>query len=305
MSMHPNRLTMGNSEEATRVLPRRLPVAPIRPPLTPPLVMTGWPGPGYPPPPQRPRGSGQRIWIVIGCIAAAATVVLCVGIGVNLAAVSGPDATPHLSAPSSPSPTSIPPTETAPAPTVPLGDLPGLLLDAGTVNDIEGATDIRPVADFRPGSPWGELSTDRTECMGIAHPALIDALRGTGYVGVQTQALRDDHHIIAQAVIDYPSAAAAASFAATQAENWTKCDGKTMTLTTPADGSITFAVGTVANHDGMLTVLFTQEGAEGWACQRALTTRNNIVIDTRSCGMARTDQATTEATRIADHVSAR
>ncbi|BBZ37184.1 sensor domain-containing protein [Mycobacterium conspicuum] len=299
MTIHPNPLSRGNADETTQVLPRRAAAPAMRPPMPPPPAMPGWPGPVYPPLRPQSRGGGARTWALIGTAAVIAAIIVCVGIGVSLTGASRPDATPARS-----SATPVRPAQTAPAPTVPLSDLPGLLLDAGTVNDIEGATDIRLVPDLRPGSPWGELSTDRTECVGIAHPALLDALRGTGYVGVQTQSLRDDHHIVAQGVINYPSAAAAGAFAATQAENWTKCNGKMITLTTPADGSSTFMVGTVANHDGMLTVLFTQEGGDGWGCQRALTTRNNVVIDTRSCGLARTDQATTEAARIADRVSA-
>jgi hypothetical protein len=234
--------------------------------------------------------------------AAVVAVTVCAGL---IAAESGSDTTPVRPAgsppPNFPSPL-VEPSQAPPAPTVPLDALPGLLLDPATVNNIEGAADIRLIPDPNEDSAFAELSTDRPECEGIQHPALTEALHGTGYLTAQTQALRGEHHLVAQAVIDYPNAAAATKFAAQQAENWTKCNGKPITLTSPAEGSINFAVGTVTNSNGMLTVLFTQEGARGWACQRALTTRNNIVIDTRSCGFHRTDQAITAAAKIADRV---
>jgi serine/threonine kinase PknH len=293
-----------NSGDVTQVLARRIPPAATYPPAPalPPPGMEGWPRAAYPPP-ARPRGTRARTWAWIGgATAAVVAAIVCAG----LIATETRSATTPAYPPASPPPhvptAVIEPTEAPPAPTVPLDALSGLLLDVGTVNTIEHATDIRLLSD-PSDSAFVELSSDRPECEGIQHPAMTEALRASGYLGAQTQSLRDDNHIVAQAVIDYPSAAAATTFAAKQAQNWTKCNGKPITLTTPADGSVTFTVGAVTNRDGMLTVLFTQEGARGWACQRALTTRNNIVVDTRSCGFNRTDQAITAAARMADRVS--
>ena len=293
------------SEEATAVIPRRsaaLPAGRQVPPTPPPWAFGGWPGPAYPPPTQ--RRSDRRKWAWIGGVTATVVAVIaCTGL---IAVASESDPTPARSAaspaPDSPS-LSVAPSQAPPAPTVPLEALPRLLLDAGTVNGIEAATDIRVMPDAHADSPFSELSSDRPDCEGIQHPALTEALRGSGYLGVQTQFLRGDGHLVSQAVIDYPSAESATRFAAQQAENWGKCDGKPLTLTNPAEGSITFTVGTVTNRGGMLSVVFTQEGARGWGCQRALTARNNVVIDTRSCGFNRTDQATTAAARMADRVT--
>ncbi|WP_197508720.1 sensor domain-containing protein [Mycobacterium sp. 1081908.1] len=279
------------------------PAGPPVPPAPPPWAYGGWPGPAYPPPTE--RRDDRRKWAWIGGVTAAVVAVtVCTGL---IAVASEPDPAPGRSAagpaPDSPS-VSIAPSQAPPAPIVPLEALPRLLLDAGIVNSIEGATDIRAIPDPHADSPFSELSSDRPDCEGIQHPALTEALRGSGYLGVQTQFLRGDGHLVSQAVVDYPSAESATKFAAQQAESWGKCDGKPLTLTTPAEGSVTFTVGTVTNRDGMLSVVFTQEGARGWACQRALTARNNVVIDTRSCGFNRTDQAVTEAARMADRVSA-
>lgn len=79
---------------------------------------------------------------------------------------------------------------------------------------------------------------------------------------------------------------------------------ETPTITTANAGPVTWSVGTVTSRDGVLTVVLTEEGAEGWACQRAMIARNNVVIDTRSCGFNTIDQAATIAKQIADRVSA-
>jgi serine/threonine kinase PknH len=301
-----HRISVATGQEVTAVLPRRFPGFGTHPPapmMPPPPGGGGWQVPAYPPP-AGPRGNRQRRWAWIGGVTATLTAVtVCAGL--LIAARTESEITPAhrpASAPPSIASTVTEPSQAPPAPTVPLDALPGLLLDAGTVNSIESATDIRQIPDPNTDTAYADLSSDRPECEGIQHPALTEALRGSGYLGVQTQSLRGERHLVAQAVIDFPGAAAAAKFAARQAENWAKCNGKPMTLSTPSEGSATFTVGTVTNHDGMLAVVFTQEGARGWACQRALTTRNNIVIDTRSCGFNRTDQATAAAARMADRV---
>jgi PknH-like extracellular domain len=298
---------MANTEEATTVLAHRVSGfgAHPHPPVPPfPPGIAGWPHPAYPPTPA--PGGHRRTWAWVGG-SIAAVLVATIGTGLLITTTGGADTTPMRSAPTTPPDRRSPATEPTPTPprasTVSLDALPGLLLDAGTVNRIEGATDIRLIPDPNPDSPFTELTIDKPECDGIQHPAQVEALRGSGYLGVRNQTLDADQHFIAQAVIDYPSAAAATKFAAQQADNWTKCNGTPITLTSPAEGTMSFSVGTVTNSNGMLSVVFMQEGARGWGCQRALTTRNNVVIDTRSCGFNRTDQATTAASRMADRVN--
>lgn len=200
----------GGSDDATTVIPRRMPAFPAGPPVPPappPWAYGGWPGPAYPPPTE--RRDDRRKWAWIGGVTAAVVAVtVCTGL---IAVASEPDPAPGRSAagpaPDSPS-VSIAPSQAPPAPIVPLEALPRLLLDAGIVNSIEGATDIRAIPDPHADSPFSELSSDRPDCEGIQHPALTEALRGSGYLGVQTQFLRGDGHLVSQAVVDYPQLSA-------------------------------------------------------------------------------------------------
>ena len=226
---------------------------------------------------------------------------------VGAASRSDTAARPAASVPSSIPTASGAPTDTAPPAPIPLSALPGLLLDVGTVNQIEGATDIALKPDPDNSRTFAGLNNDRPDCGGIQGPALEAALQSSGWIGVRTQMLQDPGakaHMIINAVINYPTAKAASDFAAHQAQAWARCSGATLHASAPEEPPSIWTVGTVSERDGMLSVTNIEEGGQGWACQRALTVRNNIVIDARSCGENRTDQAITAATRIAERVSA-
>ncbi|OBG66737.1 hypothetical protein A9X05_08535 [Mycobacterium sp. E3298] len=229
------------------------------------------------------------------------------GLAINVAA--SPDDTASSTVLPAPK-TSAAPVSPGPAPeapTVPLSALPGLLLDVAMINSIEGATDIAPAPDSgNDHTAYSGLTTDRPECGEIQAPALESELDGSGWIGVRTQSLQDRdgaRHLNHSAAIYFGTAKAANDFAAKQAQAWPRCNGASLHLTTRREPTSVWTAGTATNRDGMLSITNTQEGAGGWQCQRALAARNNIVIDVRSCGENRTDQAITIATRMAERVT--
>lgn len=303
----------GPGEEVTEVLPRRpLGFAGGPPPARPltPAPHAWGPGPGYPPAFAPPRRQRFPLWARIA--AAAAAVVAIVGAGIVINVASSPDdmGSPALTRSPSPSTTQASPTPTPQAAaTVPLSALPGLLLDVATINSIEGATNIVPTPDAGSDDvAYSGVSTDRPECGEIQIPALEPELDDTGWVGIRTQSLQDPklvEHLDNSAAIYFTTAKAASDFVAKQAQAWPKCNGATLHLLERGQPSSIWMASTVANRDGMLSIINTQEGAGGWQCQRAMTARNNIVIDVRSCGNNRTDQALKIAARMADRVNTR
>jgi hypothetical protein len=64
------------------------------------------------------------------------------------------------------------------------------------------------------------------------------------------------------------------------------------------------AVGPVSNTNGTLSATDTVVvgGNLPWACQRALTARNNVVIDVKACSHNTTDQGVSIAGQIAAKV---
>jgi hypothetical protein len=63
-----------------------------------------------------------------------------------------------------------------------------------------------------------------------------------------------------------------------------------------------WTVGPIANTNGTLSTTRTLEGGNGWACQRALTVRNNVAIDVAACSANPADAAVNIADQIAAKV---
>ncbi|ORB66490.1 sensor domain-containing protein [Mycobacterium scrofulaceum] len=190
---------------------------------------------------------------------------------------------------------------------MPLSALPGVLLDVTTLNSMLGVSNLTPRADVSRNDTlaFSGGDNDHPECGGVHHPALQRELDNSGYLGVRIQAVSDPRmteNIVDDGAIYYSTAKAANDFVDKQAQAWEKCNGITL-HPDPALHDGIWMVGTVANRGGMVSVINTQEGAEGWQCQRALTARNNVVIDVNSCGFNRNDQAIAIATRMADRVT--
>lgn len=299
----------GPGEEATAVLPRRPYVIAGPPPGPPPPRIPSWgftPGHPAPPPMVAPRRTwqGKGTWIV--GVLAVGVVTACAALGIHAASGSDRPSDPRSGA--APATNAHPSPSAAPAATMPLSALPGLRLDVATINSIEGATNIAPRPELGNDTlafVGGE--NDRPECGEIHGVALQKDLDNTGYLAVRTQALQDPRqtdHVIDDGAIYFSTAKAANDFVAKQAQAWPKCNGATLhPAPAPGESPSIWMVGTAANHDGMLTVTNTEEGAEGWQCQRVLTARNNVVIDVRDCGV--NPQGITIATRMADRVSPR
>jgi hypothetical protein len=111
-----------------------------------------------------------------------------------------------------------------------------------------------------------------------------------------------------QFVVLFPSADQANAFFTSSSQKWPACANRQDT--TPADGDtppITWKVGAVSNTNGVLSVTAnvtaTKDGQTmSQSCQRALTVRNNVVIDTEACNKDIGNAAVTIASQIAGKV---
>jgi serine/threonine kinase PknH len=262
-----------------------------------PLPVPGWPNSfgGQ-------RDTSRRVWALLGVAAAVVIVVALIGVAVVVAG-SAKDAGTSPRTTSTPRP-SMAATAATPAPIVPVESLPGLLLDAGTLSTIMGsnlvvnraATSTRLYTD----------TTNRPECGGVWANANRDVYEGSGWVSVQNQSLHepvdDFRHLVFQSVISFSSAEAAANFVAKEAKSWPQCAGGTIITTNPNRTPQIWWIASVSQRDGMLTALSMQQRAGGWRCQRALTARNNVVIDVEACGPSLIDQGPAIAREVANRL---
>ncbi len=111
-----------------------------------------------------------------------------------------------------------------------------------------------------------------------------------------------------QFVVLFPSADQATAFFTASAQKWPACANRQDTATGDADTpDIQWKTGAVTNTDGVLTatanVTASKNGQSvSQSCQRALTVRNNVVIDTAACGKDPGNAAVTIANQIAGKV---
>lgn len=176
-----------------------------------------------------------------------------------------------------------------PVPPVEVSALNGLLLDSGQINQALDATAMKVWFSTKAMWDWSSGISDPA-CLAVDGPAQKKVYVNSGWTAVRGQRLDDsvddskkrDHYAI-QAVIAYPSARDASAFYNSSARNWPACSKRRFSDVTPGQPDVVWTVSAITHDNGMLSTSEVQEGGDGWACQRALTVRNNVVIDTVAC----------------------
>jgi hypothetical protein len=176
-----------------------------------------------------------------------------------------------------------------------------MLAEPAAVAAAVGSPAMIVLPDGHPDAMWN-AHVDNPNCLGVYHPAELPVYQGSGWTAVQGQVLREpgdrSRNTVIQAVVSFPTADAATDFASEQRRSWARCVGRSITATYK-DGSETFSVGNVNSDSGVLKARLIQQDSSGWSCQRALNTRNNVVVDVAACSFVPGDQAVTIATEIA------
>lgn len=195
-------------------------------------------------------------------------------------------------------------TTTKPVTPVADGALKGLLLTPEQINAVMGATEMA-VTQTRTEMTDDSDTMQPPECLAVDGSAQAVVYADSGFTAVRDQTLQEGDnfaHFAEQSVVLFPSAAKAAAFFAASAQQWPNCHHYTHTQT----GS-EWEAGSVTNADGVLSVVATQldHGDQGWACGRALTARNNVVVDVNTCSADPAATAVSLAGQIAEKVPMR
>lgn len=201
--------------------------------------------------------------------------------------------------------------------------LANLLLAPADIDSALGVTGTKT------DKPYDALQPDQTatsmpkgytfpaECVYATDAGLVPVYADSGNTAVKGE------HDVAQApagsndpppdadqfVVLFPSADKANAFFTTSAQKWPACANRQDTAAgDPDTPDIQWKLGPVANTNGVLTVTATVNASkDGQAigqqsCQRALTVRNNVVIDTMACNKDAGNTAVTIANQIAGKV---
>ncbi|OSC38719.1 hypothetical protein B8W66_19425, partial [Mycobacterium decipiens] len=249
--------------------------APPSKPLPPP------PGGGPTPWQQPPRKANP--WPIV---AAVAIVLVLVAGGVGIWMVTRPEPKP-------------------PPKPVPEDRLSALLLNSSEVNAVMGSSSMQP------GKPITSMDSSPVtvslpDCQGALYTSQDPVYAGTGYTaisGLISSEPGDNYeHWVNQAVVAFTNADKASAFVQTSAGKWKSCAGQTVTVTNKTK-TYRWTFADVKGGPPTITVIDTQEGADGWECQRAMSVANNVVIDVNACGYHITDQAGQIAEKIVDKVN--
>jgi hypothetical protein len=151
------------------------------------------------------------------------------------------------------------------------------------------------------------------ECFYILGPVETPVYAGSGNTAVSgdddVTSLNNDQDIeVGQAVVLFPSAKEANDFFSTSAQRWPACADRQFTMPASADmPELSWKTGPFANANGTLSVTVTNTVNFNAApsiitFQRALTVRNNVVIDVALMRKDPADFAVKVAGQIADKV---
>ncbi len=240
-------------------------------------------------PSRRPR----RRWI-----APAAALAVLVAAGAVGAAVI----TTRNTDTAAPATTTRTPSATTGAAPEPGSDLPSLLPPVAKTAAVMG-TSLSAVDD--PRNTMSHNPLDNRGCVALVYAIQDDVYRNTGAQRVYARLLQADDPRIntAEAVIEFSSAQLAATFLQRQQSIWQSCADTSTDASLPGKAAVPWTVGsTSTTDDGTLTAGVTSGGDVPLTCQRALTARNNIVVDVRACRPDVTDQAVTLAAQIAGKI---
>ncbi len=183
-------------------------------------------------------------------------------------------------------------------------ELTGLLLNPDQVNVAMGTTGMA-VTNQQDSMSDNSATMAPPECLVIDGAAEAPVYANSGFWAERDQSMNNGDkftHYLKQAVVLFPTIETADAFFTTSTERWPACHEYTHT-----QSATRWSVGPISNVKDTLSVIATEQdaAAPGWACGRALTHRNNIVIDVNTCSAAPADSAVKIAAQLADNVTAR
>ncbi|BBX38181.1 MULTISPECIES: sensor domain-containing protein [Mycolicibacterium] len=227
-----------------------------------------------------------------------ATTMIAVAATCALAAGCGESAPPAAQ----PTPTGPMITSFAPVPLTPK-ILPQLLLSPEEINAAMAAGEMVVTAT---GSemPDDSATMEPQECLAIDGAVQAPVYAGSGFTDEHDVTLSETEnfvHYARQAVVLYTDAEQAKAFYDASVRQWQACKHYTHTQS----GSL-WDVGPISDKDGVLSTITTQSNAQagGWACGRALTANNNVVVDVNTCSANPADSAVVIAKQISARVDA-
>lgn len=209
-----------------------------------------------------------------------------------------------------------------PRPPVAPAALPNVLLTPAEVDGVLGVTGSTSkkksdkLADDSANQQWPQGWKFPNECLYALDPGQAAVYANSGSTAAAGDSIGaplppgtdDPDPEVNQFAVLFPSAKEASAFFTTSTQQWQGCSNRQFNAPGDADApEMAFTVGAVANANstltGSITLVMSKNGKSlTSACQRALTVRDNVVIDVGGCRKDPGDLATKAAAQIAGKV---
>ncbi len=180
-----------------------------------------------------------------------------------------------------------------------------VLLSVDEVNQVMGTTALEVTSELDNMTDSSDKVSD-PNCLGAMFGSEEPVYKGSGWTAVRDVVARepeeDNAHWVEQTAVLYPDANDAKRFLAKSKATWQKCSESSLAVDTE-DTSSLWEFSDVAEEDGLITQMATQEDADGWGCQHALAAASNMTVETWVCAYNLGDEAVTMAIDIVNNAA--
>ncbi|MFV9635863.1 sensor domain-containing protein [Mycobacterium neumannii] len=185
----------------------------------------------------------------------------------------------------------------ADVPELTVAKLDDVLLTIGELNGIMGSTTMKVTSELEEMTDHSDDVSD-PECLGAMYGAEGPVYAGSGWTDVRDQVARepddDNNHWVEQTAVLYTSAEEARRFLDSSRSAWQGCANSTVLVGNSGDVYL-WELDEVRTDGKMITQVTTQQDADGWACQHALSAASNLTVEAWACSYSIGDEAATIA----------
>ena len=196
--------------------------------------------------------------------------------------------------------TAVRPPNAAPADVPPLEEsqLEEVLLSVAEINGIMGATTMEVTSELEEMTDHSSSVSD-PGCVGAIYSAEEPVYAGSGWTALRDQIVRepedDNDHWVEQTAVLFSSADKAQKFFDESKTTWQDCAAGGISVDDETS-SYLWELDDVATEDAMISQITTQEDADGWGCQHAMSVVSNLIIEAWACSYSVGDEAAAIAT---------
>lgn len=189
------------------------------------------------------------------------------------------------------------------APALKESQLDDVLLSIDDINEIMGSDTMEITGELdEMVDHSGDVS--EPDCLGSIFGAEQPVYGDSGYTAVRDQVSRepdeDNAHWVEQTAVLYPSADKAQRFFDDAQSSWDSCAGTSIAIDDGTD-SYTWQIKDLSATDTVLTQITTQDDADGWECQHALSTVTNVIVEAWACSYGAGNEGADIAAKMVDN----